>query len=102
MNDVPSAHEPDTSSSAGYQPDASVQTPDATNVIDTSNTSSPTTMTTPLPSDANVVTSTTPLEAMPAPMAAAPKKKTRTALIVILAVLILAVAGLIIYVSTMS
>ena len=101
---MPDAKEPDTGASmpptSNPVADLTSQTPMLPPAPMTPPVSQP--MSTPLPSDANVVTPTTPIATPAVGMSGAPAKKNmRKILIIVLAVVVLAAAGLIFYVTTL-
>ncbi len=100
MNNVPDAVEPDTSSTQTTQPlpsntaadNSVVSAPQSSQMMNPSST--------PLPSDNTVVTPTT-LSSQSGAATTTPKKNTRLILVIVLGVLVVGVAGLMIYIATM-
>lgn len=110
---IPDAKEPDTAGAIEAQPKLTlpvtpVEVPPAIETIPAVPPSPVTVpveppVTTPLPSLADVVNTTTPSPVSVMAMGPAPaKKKTRLVLIIILAVVVLVAAGIIFYISTMK
>ncbi len=100
---IPDAKEPDTDIAMSAAPSPVNDVASETTMIPTESIAPlpPSPTTTPLPSDTNVVTPTTPIMTMDAAISGTPvKKNKRIVLIVILAVVILVAAVLIFYVTT--